>query len=53
MSNKAKIREEAKKLVPIDDVMFRKMAEDKAFCQEILRVIMITTRSAYATTVLC
>ena len=29
MSNKAKIREEAKKLVPIDDVMFRKMAEDK------------------------
>ena len=32
MSNKAKIREEAKKLVPIDDVMFRKMAEDKAFC---------------------
>ena len=40
MSNKAKIREEAKKLVPIDDVMFRKMAEDKEFCQEILRVIM-------------
>lgn len=40
MSNKARIREEAKKLVPIDDVMFRKMAEDKAFCQEILRVIM-------------
>jgi len=40
MSNKAKIREEAKKLVPIDDVMFRKMAEDKLFCQEILRVIM-------------
>ena len=40
MSNKAKIREEVKKLVPIDDVMFRKMAEDKDFCQEILRVIM-------------
>ena len=40
MSNKAKIREEAKKLVPIDDVMFRKMAEDKEFCQEILRVII-------------
>ena len=40
MSNKAKIREEARKLVPIDDVMFRKMAEDPAFCQEILRVIM-------------
>ena len=40
MSNKAKIREEAKKLVPIDDVMFRKMAEDKEFCQEILQVIL-------------
>ncbi len=40
MSNKAKIREEVKKLVPIDDVMFRKMAEDKDFCQEILRVIV-------------
>lgn len=40
MSNKAKIREEAKKLNPIDDLMFRKMAEDKGFCQEILRVIL-------------
>jgi predicted transposase/invertase (TIGR01784 family) len=40
MSNKAKIREEAKKLNPIDDLMFRKMAEDKDFCQEILRVIL-------------
>lgn len=40
MSNKAKIREEAKKLNPIDDLMFRKMAEDKEFCQEILRVIL-------------
>lgn len=40
MSNKAKIREEAKKLNPIDDLMFRKMAEDKGVCQEILRVIL-------------
>lgn len=40
MSNKAKIREDAKKLNPIDDLMFRKMAEDKEFCQEILRVIL-------------
>lgn len=40
MSNKTKIREEAKKLNPIDDLMFRKMAEDKEFCQEILRVIL-------------
>lgn len=34
MSNKAKIREEAKKLNPIDDLMFRTMAEDKDFCEE-------------------
>ena len=40
MSNKAKIREEAKKLNPIDDLMFRKMAEAPGFCQEILRVIL-------------
>lgn len=25
---------------PVDDLMFRKMAEDKEFCQEILRVIL-------------
>lgn len=40
MSNKAKIREAARKLNPIDDLMFRKMAEDKEFCEEILRVIL-------------
>lgn len=40
MSNKAKIREEAKKLNPIDDLMFRTMAENKHFCEEILRVIL-------------
>jgi predicted transposase/invertase (TIGR01784 family) len=40
MSYQVKIREEAKKLNPIDDLMFRKMAEDKEFCQEILRVIL-------------
>ncbi len=40
MSNKAKIREEAKKLNPIDDIMFRTMAEDKNFCEEILQVIL-------------
>ena len=40
MAGKIKIREEAKKLNPIDDLMFRKMAEDKAFCEEILRVIL-------------
>lgn len=40
MSNKAKIREEVLKLNPIDDVMFRKMAEEREFCEEILRVIL-------------
>ena len=40
MGNRAKIREEAKKLNPIDDLMFRKMAEDKGFCEEILRVML-------------
>lgn len=40
MNNTTKIREEAKKLNPIDDLMFRKMAEDKEFCQEILCVIL-------------
>ena len=40
MSNPAKIREKALLLNPIDDLMFRKMAEDEAFCQEILRVLL-------------
>lgn len=30
----------SKKLNPIDDLMFRTMAEDKEFCEEILRVIL-------------
>ena len=40
MSNRAKIREAAKTLGPMGDVMFCKMAEDRDFCQEILQVIM-------------
>ncbi len=40
MSDRARIREGARKLNPIDDVMFRKMAEDPGFCQEILRVFL-------------
>ena len=40
MSNPAKIREKALLLNPIDDLMFRKMAEDQAFCQEILQVLL-------------
>lgn len=40
MNYNAKIREAARQLVPMDNLMFRKMAEDKFVCQEILRVIM-------------
>lgn len=40
MSNKAQIREDAKKLNPIDDALFMVMAENLLFCQEILRVIL-------------
>lgn len=40
MSNKAKIREDALNLNPIDDVLFCKMAEDIFFCEEILKVIL-------------
>jgi predicted transposase/invertase (TIGR01784 family) len=40
VSNRAKIREKAKLLNPIDDLMFRKMAEDKEFVEEILQVIL-------------
>ena len=40
MSNKAKIREDAMSLNPIDDSLFQKMAEDISFCQEILQVIL-------------
>ena len=37
---KRKIREFSKLLNPIDDFMFKKMAEHKEFCEEILRVIL-------------
>ena len=40
MSNKARIREDAMKLNPIDDAMFVKMAEDMGFCEELLQVIL-------------
>ena len=39
MSYKARIREDAMRLNPMDDAMFQKMAEDVAFPQEILQVI--------------
>ena len=35
-----KILEKVKKLRPIDDVFFEKIIEDKAVCEEILRVIL-------------
>ena len=35
-----KIIEKVKQLRPIDDAMFKKLAESKAVCQEILRVIL-------------
>ncbi len=35
-----KIREEAKKLNPIDDLQFRKMAEHGEFCTEITRAFL-------------
>ena len=40
MSNKAKIREDAMSLNPIDDALFQKMAEDIGFCLVILQVIL-------------
>ena len=38
MSDKSK--RAAKALNPIDDLMFRKMAEHRDFCEEILQVIL-------------
>lgn len=40
MPTKKQIRDYAKLLNPIDDPMFRKMAEEKEFCEEILRTIL-------------
>lgn len=40
MGSRIKIREEAKKLNPMDDLLFRKMSENRAFCEEILQVIL-------------
>ena len=40
MLTKKQLREYAKMLNPIDDPMFCQMAEDREFCEEILRVIL-------------
>ena len=40
MGNRARIRQDAMSLNPIDDALFQKMAEDTEFCQEILQVIL-------------
>lgn len=40
MADEARIRAVARRLNPIDDIFFRKMAESLEFCQEILQVIL-------------
>ena len=40
IDEKEYIRSLVKQLLPIDDIMFRKMAESKAFCEELLRTVM-------------
>ena len=52
-----KFKEYVKKLNPIDDIIFRKMAENKEFCEEILRVFLqdsylkvLNNKSQYAIT---
>lgn len=40
MSNWARIREDAKRLNPIDDALFIVMSEELDFCQEILSVFL-------------
>ncbi len=39
VGNRARIRQDAMSLNPIDDALFQKMAEDIGFCQEILQVM--------------
>ena len=52
-----KFKEYIKKLNPLDDIIFRKMAENKEFCEEILRVFLqdsylkvLNNKSQYAIT---
>ena len=40
VGNRARIRQDAMSLNPIDDALFQKMAEDTGFCQEILEVVL-------------
>ena len=44
MSNKAQIREDARKLNPIDDALFIVMSEELDFCQEMLSVLLSDTK---------
>ena len=44
MGNRARIRQDAMSLNPIDDALFQKMAEDRGFCQEILQSRGIDSR---------
>ena len=52
-----KFKEYVQKLNPIDDIIFRKMAENKEFCEEILRTFLqdyqlkvLNNKSQYAIT---
>ena len=52
-----KFKEYVQKLNPIDDIIFRKMAENKEFCEEILRIFLqdyqlkvLNNKSQYAIT---
>ena len=52
-----KFKEYIQKLNPIDDIIFRKMAENKEFCEEILREFLqdyhlkvLNNKSQYAIT---
>ena len=40
LSDKEFILQLVRQLVPIDDIMFRKMAESREFCEELLRTVM-------------
>ena len=40
MAHESRVREAVASLRPIDDVMFRLMAQSRAFCEEVLRVLL-------------
>ena len=40
MAHESRVREAVASLRPIDDVMFRLMTQSRAFCEEVLRVLL-------------